>query len=74
MSALNRAIGLFGATPDGRAFLLCTFFIPVVRGGSALGPHARRDPDQGLGVRLDVVGWDQRRGIGRGVADVDCSW
>ena len=73
MSALKRAIGLLSATLGGRAFLLCTFFIPVVRGGSALDPHARRDPDQGLGVRLDVVRWDLRRGIGRGVADVDCS-
>ena len=73
MSALKRAIGLFGATLGGLAFLLCTFLIPVVRGGSALGPHARRDPDQGLGVRLDVVRWDLRRGIGRGAADVDCS-
>ncbi|GEM_PF-2209021 len=73
MSALKRAIGLLGATMGGRAYLLCTFFIPAVRGGSALDPHARRDPDQGLGVRLDVVRWDLRRGIGRGVADVDCS-
>ena len=73
MSALKRAIGLLGATLGGRAFLLCMFFIPVVRGGSALDPHARRDPDQGLRVRLDVVRWDLRRGIGRGVADVDCS-
>jgi hypothetical protein len=73
VSALKRAIGLFGATLGGLAFLLCTFLISVVRGGSALGPHARRDPDQGLGVRLDVVRWDLRRGIGRGVADVDCS-
>jgi len=73
VSALNRAIGLLGANLGGRAFILCTFFIPVVRGGSAIDPHARRDPDQGLGVCLDVVWWGLRRGIGRGVVDVDCS-
>ena len=73
MSALKRAIGLLGATLGGRAFILCTFFIPVVRGGFAIDPDARRDPDQGLGVRLDVVRWGLRRGISRWVVDVDCS-